>query len=84
MPPLRQVALDHPSMDEGVDMKCPMMFGGTGVAEDEECKPDCMWLVKRYNSRKDKEIEACAVAVLARRGAPSRPRWRLANRLDGE
>lgn len=65
-------------------MKCPMMFGGTGVAEDEECKPDCMWLVKRYSSRKQIRIHTCAVALLARKGSSALPKWRLANRLDGE
>ena len=63
-------------------MICPLRFREfTSEPKMQECQTDCAWLVKR-DCGKGEPIEACAVAVLARRGAAGRPRWKIANRLE--
>lgn len=63
-------------------MICPLRFKEfTSEPEMQECRPDCAWLVKRDREHGE-PIEACAVAVLARRNSAGKPRWKLANRLE--
>lgn len=49
-------------------MKCPMTFNDPCCDRDEECRPDCAWLL-RSSWMDGEEIDTtgrCAIAVLAR------------------
>lgn len=47
-------------------MKCPMTFGNPCADRDEECRPDCAWLLEK-TGKDGKAVLMCAIAMIGRR-----------------